>query len=383
MEYKESPCIENPQRRLVFPTTIWLNKSKFEELVKKRDKIIYPHIDRGEGDRIYIGKSIPSRIDEGVRVTHDFSSGYYRNVRKPRTLEIVGTVFKNENGEWQLNISHGCTVYEIKKDFLVLSIEDQESFSWFTTSDDLIPNFALKGSIDEETREYLYIGKNNPNDCSLPNPKRFVFENYSSQNLDFDETVPTLFGKVHRTHKCLYVPLNNVELNYSKYDILCLKPSPSPLKILCRSLIRKLSKYSNEEIKDSYKSIPEPLMKFLKYPANLSVGEYMLKDEKIVREDGKFEMCILRNGELVIRSLLPNRKSLTKRELEEQESTQVCRIINNNVDSIWLHRFQIALFLTDRHVQIAHSFYEKSPEYRLSIEYNKEIPNVDVNEQEE
>lgn len=48
--------------------------------------------------------------------------------------------------------------------------------------------------------------------------------------------------------------------------------------------------------------IPGDLINYLKYPAYLRVGDYMLKGEKIVREDQKYELVC--NNIIIITSLM-------------------------------------------------------------------------------
>ena len=105
-------------------------------------------------------------------------------------------------------------------------------------------------------------------------------------------------GSVSYNHG-LFAPLNDefrhLELRFRNFKILCLRPSPAPLKVLCRSVIRLLTNHSNEKITQINQStgelfIPGDLIKYLRYPSNLRVCDYMLKGEKIVREDQKYEL---------------------------------------------------------------------------------------------
>ena len=202
------------------------------------------------------------------------------------------------------------------------------------------------------------------------------------------EEIPHLFGKVHVNHKCLYAPFNKLELIFSEYEILCLKPTPNKLSILCRELIRSLTKNSNKNIELINKNsngliyVPESLISFIKYPSYLASGEYMLKNEKVVREDGQFELVILNDGSLVIRSLVNvNVKNLSKERLLELRDTQIQRIIKTNVNSIWLHRFQIVFFViqpnNQKRVSIYNTLSNESPEYSLMID-DANIPDLKV-----
>lgn len=121
MEYKENAAVEHAERRLLFNQIGWLNKKKFEEYLTRGIEI-QPYLNTIEestnvSNRIFVGKSIPSSEDN------------------PTNLEIIGTVFKKfETGEWVLNVSHASGVHQIKSDFLVLNIQDADTFYWVKTS---------------------------------------------------------------------------------------------------------------------------------------------------------------------------------------------------------------------------------------------------------
>lgn len=377
MEYSEAPSITNVDRRLVFPLIKWLTKEKFiEDLKSVNLNQIHPHMNVYENEndpfkRVYIGKSIPMNRDEGIRNPYSY---YEQN---SLNLEILGTVSRDLNGDWSLKVPYASDEHIIKKDFLVLSIQDPSSFEWIKTRNGETHTYSLRGAIDHQTNEYFYIGRNQPENNEYAKPRYYEFREFHQ----FNEPVPPLFGKIHPSHRCLYVPFDNKELALQDYDILCLRPSPAPLKILTRLEIRKSLKFSDENIqrinknKNGMKHIPDTLLKFLKYPNSLTVGEFMLKDEKIVSEDGKFELQIQNNGDLVCRSLINNKDELNERDLIDLENTQLRRVIHNAVHSVWLHRFQVCLHLNNNKVHVLHTFlinpqnidfvYKKEVEFRV------------------
>jgi hypothetical protein len=104
---------------------------------------------------------------------------------------------------------------------------------------------------------------------------------------------------VHPSHECLYIPYNGLELTIKVYEVLCMKPSPSTLKTLCRSLIRNLAGRSNERIQKIDK-IPNALISYLKYPHYLMTGDFLFKDEKLMSADGMFEMVSLSRNKWLI-----------------------------------------------------------------------------------
>jgi hypothetical protein len=107
----------------------------------------------------------------------------------------------------------------------------------------------------------------------------------------------------------------------------------------------------------------------------------MLKGEKIVREDGLFEIVIENNNNLILRSV--NNGGINQSD-QSAADTQVKRIIMTNVNSIWLHRFQVAVYKNDSSVHLLRNFYNKSPEYKLRIDLNsnQQIPNYMIDADE-
>jgi hypothetical protein len=179
MEYKEAPSIYQVERRLNFSTITWLDKAKFEEYLNS-GREIYPNSLQYEStDKIYIGKTIP--LVESER---------YWPPPNGDSLEIIGTVFKNINGEWQLNVSHGSAVKQINGNFLVLSIEDPNSFEWVRTTDANLPKYALRGSIVQDVDEYFYIGKTIPTEIQTESQ---TISYYRNEEIQFNEPIPCIY----------------------------------------------------------------------------------------------------------------------------------------------------------------------------------------------
>lgn len=208
------------------------------------------------------------------------------------------------------------------------------------------------------------MGKSSPNDsyneCNVTYLSSFGWT-------DFTEKIPKRFGKVNLVHDCMYAPFNNLELKYNKcqYEILCLKPSPNKLKILARDHVRHLTNYSNRKIElintneNGHVYVPNILIEsVLKYPSYLMPGEQLYRDEKIVRADGKFELVIQPNGNLVIRSTKEN-------------NVKFERLICRSVNSIWLQNYQVLIYYTNVHdepkVMMYRSFFNETPGYKLLI----------------
>ena len=245
----------------------------------------------------------------------------------------------------------------------------------------MIPKNALRGSIENDVLEYMYIGKNRRGgETTVGNYYNGTWNRFA----DVNET-PIGFGKVHVGHSCLYVPLANLEVQFRDYLILCLRPSPAPLKSLCSQRIRRLVGNSQAKLgainknKNGQMYLPQSLVdSLLKFPSYLRVGDYMLKDEKVVSEDGRFELLIKDNGELICRSILQASEGMSQEAKLEEQDTQIAKIVRSSVNSIWLHRFKLIFSLNNDRVYIYKSFYNQSPEYRLVLPSGQNKPVINV-----
>ena len=149
------------------------------------------------------------------------------------------------NGSWRLTVANGSAAHEFTSDFLVLCVDGGAACcSWQPTSGKLIPRYALRACVDTSIMEYLFVGRpvEEPDDSPQPAP-RYLTEGWRWH--DYSAGLPAVFGKVHRTHGCMYAPVNGLELAFNRYETLCLKPSPATLKDICRILLRQMAGYSN------------------------------------------------------------------------------------------------------------------------------------------
>lgn len=96
----------------------------------------------------------------------------------------------------------------------------------------------------------------------------------------------------------------------------------------------------------------------------------MIKNERIVRSDGRYELIIDNTNTLVCRSLIreSDKTSLSKSELKDLEDTQIVQVLSRSeIDSVWLHRSVCVAYCTDGRVEILKGFYDKAPDYKLSL----------------
>jgi len=378
--FSEYPGVEEGiERRLQFPRINWLTIDKFQQLIDDNETEIHPFISNKSNKlldtmqtRTFVGKSIPKvpapEQQEGTTLSYEY-------------IELIGSVYYS--GGWKLRVTHNGNAYDIEQNYLILYIKNADSFYWssnkkmndsnrsFVFTNSVASRFALRAAVDRIDCKYNFIGRSIEEDPEAAKRPKF----YSNGWYYFDESIPQVFGKVNNSYKLMFAPLKNLEVGVDQFETLCLKASPASLKTLCRSAVRSYTNYSQQKIKSinsqERKLLPESLIHFLKYPAYLAVGEYMLKNEKLVREDDQFELAFdQRTGDLVCRAIGHQAND----QLETLQST-----IARNIDLIWLHRFQ-AVFSNqiDSIVNTIHSVNNEQPanRYRFCIEW--EMANYSI-----
>ena len=391
LEYAEFPGVEEGvDRKLVFTEVKWLRKVKFEKMINDsiangKDCDIYPCLNQESRVeyRQFIGKTIPKMppVSENSNNNNndENNNNMITNHSPHEYLEVIGSVYLPRNSnKWKLIITHDNQVFEIDDDFLVLYINDPNSFFWnsnieeqsnseytFRFNNKNIPRYAFRAAVDKIDCKYSYIGRTlveNEFYLGEPMPSRPKF--YMNGWFYFSDNIPQTFGKINRSYKLLFAAHKNMELGFDQFETLCLKASPAPLKILCRSALRKYLNFSQQKIKsinDATHHIPKHLIDYLKFPSSLKAGEFMLKDEKLVKEEDDYELFIDQTGNLVCKSLTTNKEKL----------------IAYNVDTIWLHRFQTVFY---NHVNstafTAHSIYENLASYKFLIQWEKFLSQV-------
>ena len=170
MEYSEIPGVEDGiGRKFKFCEIKWMTKTKFESTMKEarseKDLAIHPRLnDHSDINKLeFIGKTIPKSppvlIVGGINTNNNLNA---TNSSPYQYLEIAGTIFKaNQRGNvWKLRITHESHVYEIEEDFLVLSIENQDSFYWCSNKDESAKNqysFTVNYKVKKEcVKLYTY-----------------------------------------------------------------------------------------------------------------------------------------------------------------------------------------------------------------------------------
>jgi hypothetical protein len=392
IDFFEPPSIESVERRFDYAQIKWITKSTFTSSLMQ----INPFIDTDDNGtldkRLFIGRSSP---------TH-------------KIPELIGTVLKNEKGDWQLDIFHKTGIHHIKNDFFVLHLNNSRSYIWrsILSSDSLpMPTDALR-SINH-CEEYFYIGRTIP---------KYDFKLSDTEPLpnNYDDPLRVMFGNIKMDQsKALYLPDNGLIMKIEKYEVLCLLPSPTSLKNLCRLVIREATNNSNRLIslinkghESGGKYLPDHLVEFVKYPSFLSNGDYLLKNEKLVDELNQFELFINNKNQFIYRQL-DNSDDFKKQSFSNPFAQKTKSFIEKytpkflikhpndynantdirlddkfkNINSIWLHRFEVLFLLNNPSnnnnnkccycVDKRKYALTSTCEYKFSIKNQDAIPEAD------
>ena len=258
MNFTEYPSVEQGDNRgLEFPHITWLTNDQFKkEMIKGTESStrgsneFQPFVESETNQRSYIGKTIPRTprpfILNGV-VSHSIN---HFGACPYEYLELIGNVHRtSERSIWKLRVTHGGQTFEVEDNFLVLRIENPDSYFWssnrkptsrqtsgyhsFVFNGADVPRYALRASVDVLECKYNYIGRtlaeehhgvrgNSVNnresdlegyqDSQLLQRPKF----YANSWLQFNEHIPQTLGKVSQTYRLLWAPVNNLEVGFDE-----------------------------------------------------------------------------------------------------------------------------------------------------------------------
>ena len=117
------------------------------------------------------------------------------------------------------------------RNYETLVVENPAEFEWVLASQGQLPTGAVPGYTGRET---IGIGRTvTSGDVSI-----------GKTGTDFPIQIPRsaarstqLLGKIHPSHRCLYVSHQGLEFIYRAYEALAIKYSPKSLQLLCRNVI--------------------------------------------------------------------------------------------------------------------------------------------------
>ncbi len=121
-------------------------------------------------------------------------------------------------------------------DYEAFVASDHAAFGWELASQGEVPSNAVP--VCERPGEMIFIGRT-VSGCDLSVGRTY-------QGIPIQITAPAvpgtqLVGKIHPSHRCLYLPHGGREFLYQTYEALVIKSRPKSLQEFCRHLIRTLT----------------------------------------------------------------------------------------------------------------------------------------------
>lgn len=355
-EFLENSRVEGQcNRNIVFPSLCWISKSKFEDEINGNNNLkVHPCLNEDQPfiKRIFLGKLIPNS-----------EASLLLNSEDQCNSELIGSVYYSQEKIWKLKLTFFGQTYEIKDNFLILNIQDPNAYFWrandaFQTVH--LPLYALKVSFDSSDSYYQYAGRRLKQ--SQESKDSIIF--YSNAWLKVENQHESIFGKIKTNLRLLMVPYSNMEIGHSSYEVLCLKATPSSLKMLCRSAVRKYLNHSQKKIKSLYNPnekkhyLPEILVDYLKFPSFLKIGDCLFKEEKLVDENDEYELSIDQDsGDLIC-------KKLTECLDKSKEW-----VLQKNVDCILLHPFNTVFYSSSRRQVVKNNFLNSNHNFIVPYKF--------------
>ena len=123
--------------------------------------------------------------------------------------------------------------YCYNEGYKILTVEEPDAFEWGTYSNGEVPSTAIPGGTTMDG-EKLYIGR------TVTDSDVMVGRTWQHEPISLPYGCATntqLVGKIHHSHKRLYIPWNGKEYIYQSYEVLMGKLWPKSLQHLCRNVI--------------------------------------------------------------------------------------------------------------------------------------------------
>ena len=135
-----------------------------------------------------------------------------------------------------LSLSWGTSEHQ-HDEYEVLVVDDPAAYHWvYASQGDLPPHAVAGGKQDSET---VYIGRT-VTGCNVTVGK--TWQGIPLQIPAHSAANTQLIGKVHCSHRALYVSHDGLEYIYSDYEVLASRTSPKRLVELCRNEVLIVTK---------------------------------------------------------------------------------------------------------------------------------------------
>lgn len=245
-------CCYNSNPNTNYESCIWTRETCLSNLNKKDISEKFPCGLSEHGELIFIGKT-RSKMSSTNRIT-----------------DQIGQVKKSVH---KLEICHLNKVYKLDS-FALLHFSCSDCFKW-SNFESSLPINALRVGYDTINQSVLYVGRT------------------LGKNLN-------LIGKLSTNNSKLITSLKQeVKIIDSDFQILCLKPSPQSLKVLCRNKIQSLLNSNNLNIiKLKVYLKNSKLIEFIKLKCYLQSGECLNRNQGIQSPNGKYRLYLDACGRL-------------------------------------------------------------------------------------
>lgn len=197
------------------------------------------------------------------------------SLRQNRNEFIPGYIVPSER---IIVMSYG-TGTKISAEFDVLVSDKPEQLHWTKmsnkTMDYGVMSRSVLGGTDSLHQEPLYIGRT----CT----KLVEGKTWRGRRMnlaEFEEPNAILPGKIHLSHRCLYIGHGEKEYLFNDYEVLTMTMSPKTL--LDQTMLHIKREYEDETILDLYPQIPKKLVSMIldvtPHMGPHSVGHRPLRD---------------------------------------------------------------------------------------------------------
>lgn len=246
-------CCYSSNSDTSYESCIWTRETCLFNLNKTDLLEKFPCGQSEHGELIFVGKT-RSKVSSTNRIT-----------------DQIGQVKKSVH---KLEICHLNKIFKLDS-FALLNFSHSNCFKW-SNFESSLPNNALRVGYDTINQSVLYVGRKLEKNLSL-------IGKLSSNNLKLITSLKQGIKEID-----------------SNFQILCLKPSPQSLKILCRNKIRSLLNSNNLDIK-KLKGLylkNSRLLDFIKLKCYLKSGECLNKNQGIQSSNGRYRLYLDDRGRL-------------------------------------------------------------------------------------
>jgi hypothetical protein len=226
----------------------------------------------------------------------------------------IGVVNKSTS---KLKISHSNKTYQMDS-FVVLNFNEANCFKWSL--------FSTENSSTQTPKYALKIGFDTVSQCVLYAARSVKSSNQKYQLLGY--SAPSQYDKQLKA-----INQKDQLVQFKTLEILCLKPSPAPLKHLCRLKLRQVLKNKNENVEKLGEEInlKPRFVNYIKHSWFLNCDDQLNRGECLISKNKKYKLALELDGRLLL-------------YINEQEDYLY---LYENVESFWFNELKLVVCFAD------------------------------------